>query len=184
MAYKSKFNGTQIDTLLEKTQELSDLHEAGQLGGGSEKEELAKEIGATHKHTITLSAEVKQYNVIMKIRCITYTADPTPLTPTTMRQLMASGDGTCFNGYYAGSQGGIVGISDAIWCLKKGENGLGSLLVTTGRVVINHNFVKSIDFTNQTAVNEFFNTFEPTTIDVQDLIDGIGATFTDTVTEL
>jgi hypothetical protein len=35
MAYKSKFNGTQIDTLLEKTQELSDLHEAGELGGGS-----------------------------------------------------------------------------------------------------------------------------------------------------
>lgn len=35
MAYKSKFNGAEIDALLEKTQELSDLHEAGELGGGS-----------------------------------------------------------------------------------------------------------------------------------------------------
>lgn len=41
MAYKSKFNGIQIDTLLEKTQELSDLHEAGELGGGGSSWELA-----------------------------------------------------------------------------------------------------------------------------------------------
>jgi hypothetical protein len=177
--YNSKFSGAEIDALLEKVA-------SGQVGGASvsEKETLAKEVGATHKHTITLAANMPD-NIVMKIRCVTYTADSTPLTVDTMTSLMMQGEGTYFNGYYAGSQNGIAGVSDVIWCLATGEDDSVTLVVSPGRGITDHNYVESIDFTNQTAVTKSLATFEAASgFPVQILIDNLGATFTDDVTEL
>lgn len=178
--YNSKFSGAEIDALLEKVA-------SGQVGGASvsEKETLAKEVGATHKHTITLAANMPD-NIVMKIRCVTYTADSTPLTVDTMTSLMMQGEGTYFNGYYAGSQNGIAGVSDVIWCLACPEEESDPILmITPGIAGTNCNYIESIDFTNQTAVTKSLATFEAAYgFPVQILIDNLGATFTDDVTEL
>lgn len=177
MAYKSKFNGVEIDALLEKVQ--NGQVEGG--GGSSEKEELAKEIGATHKHTITLSMSLPEDNAAMKVRCVTYTADQTPFTVDSMTSLMAQGF-LYFNGYYVVSIGGTIASGDAMFVLGGSEENA-ELMMITGRLLTAYNYVESVDFSSQSATTQSFLTLMNQQLPVQELL-GQGYVFTDTVTEL
>lgn len=175
--YNSKFSGAEIDALLEKVA-------SGQVGGSgsSEKEELAKEVGATHKHTITVAAEIPQYGIIMKFRFVTYLADSTPLTIDTLTSLMA-GLPAYINGYQVTSASGQVIVSDAILGISDSDEPV--LMVGYMGATSEFQYARSVDFTAQTVDTGYIETFAHVgPVPVQTLIDNSGATFTDDVTEL
>lgn len=179
--YNSKFSGAKIDEILGKAEELATLHEAGQLGGGgsgvSEKEAFAKELGATHKHTITLDI-----GTMGSVRCVTYTKDATPFTVETLTSAMIKS--SYLNAYGIFAATGVFAMVDGYFAVSE-DGGEQALVLAMNGIFRHYEFVNSVDFTNQ-STNSI-----PTTIQAFDgalavsmLIEHAGAIFTDTVTEL
>ena len=181
--YNSKFSGAQIDEILRKAEELATLHEAGQLGGGgsgvSEKEAFAKELGATHKHTITLALIIAEYNVVTKFRFVTYMAGSAPLTVDSLCGALVQGDNAFINGYYGLSYNGMVCVGDAVLGVGAGEE----LTLNMKKRANTYEFINTVDFNAQSYNSTTVALFEETPTSVQSMIER-GFTFTDDVTEL
>ena len=184
--YNSKFSGAEIDEILGKAEELATLHEAGQLGGRgsgvSEKEAFAKELGATHKHTITLALIIAEYNVVTKFRFVTYMAGSAPLTVDSLCGTLVQGDNAFINGYYGLSYNGMVGVGDAVLGVGTGEAGA-ELTLNMKKRADTYEFINTVNFTAQSYNSTTVALFEETPTSVQSMIEQ-GFTFTDDVTEL
>lgn len=171
--YNSKFSGAKIDELLEKVA-------SGQVGGGgsSEKEDLAKEMGATHKHTITLDIGVMG----VWFRCVTYTKDATPFTVETLTSAIS--DTSYLNAYGFVATNGVGAIVDGYFAVVN-EGGEQSLAIVAGGIFNRYEFVYSVDFVNQStnSTAAIIQAAERVTL-VPLLIEHAGAIFTDDVTEL
>lgn len=170
--YNSKFSGAEIDALLEKVA-------SGQVGGASvsEKETLAKEIGATHKHTITLHMEMD--GMIMKARGVTYSNSADPLTVDLICDFLRFIDGGYMDGYFGMSANGHILVGSVKWCLREGD-----LIIITSQRAELIDYIKEVDFTASATTPGTVGVLalgEP--IPVSDVIAD-GATFTDDVTEL
>lgn len=167
--YNSKFSGAEIDTLLEKVA-------SGQVGGGgsSEKEELAKEVGATHKHTITI--DMGDFG---KARFVMYASCEDPFTFEELNRFVGT-MGAYLNGYAVANVNNIVTVLGAC---AQGVSELG-LVLKTGEILGTSNVITNVDFTNQTVEKTElpFMMFEP--IPLEPIIANGRGTFTDTVTEL
>lgn len=172
--YNSKFSGAEIDALLEKVA-------SGQVGGGggsSEMEELAKEVGATHKHTITLTNPPALGGA--KVRGITYTNSADPLTVDRLEQLLGYANGAYVNGTWAMSANGITAAGNVIWCLSLD----GVLVVVSGQMVDSLNYVESVDFTASTATTNTVPVLGTASMLPVSQVIAAGGIFIDDVTEL
>lgn len=185
--YTSKFSGAEIDTLLEKTQELSNLHATGQLGGGgsggSEKEPVLKELGATHKHLCKLSASPAD-GVTIVVWLYLYNNIANEHTPDEAVDYLTS-CGTMQNGYMAQTMNGQL--------MTSGDVKIGNIRVDESTTTIGivaplecslNNVVSSVDFSNQTATSETMPFIRYQTFTLDEMISMDGFTFTDNVTEL
>lgn len=181
--YNSKFSGAKIDEILGKAEELATLHEEGQLGGGgsggAEKDAFVKECGATHKHTITVNVTI---DAVISIRCVVYNKAATAFTVNTLTTYFEN-SGVGVNGFccmYIG--GNHFFVSDVVWCISREGAGL---IAAMGSLAQVHSYVGSVDFENQTYTESSISLISPTEmIPIATIIDEMGGTFTDDVTEL
>ena len=171
--YNSKFSGAEIDALLEKV-------DSGQVGGGggsSEMEELAKEVGATHKHTITLTNPPALGGA--KVRGITYTNSADPLTVNRLEQLLGFANGAYVIGVWAMSAGGVTAAGSALWCLSEA-----GLTIITSQVAAAPTLVTSVDFDASTVTTVSIPLLgSESVIPVSQVIEA-GGILNDDVTEL
>lgn len=172
--YNSKFSGAEIDALLEKVKN-GQVESSG--GGSSEKEELAKELGATHKHTITLDI-----GAMGSVRCVTYTKDATPFTVETLTSTISNASYLNAYGIFAAS--GVFAMVDGYFAVGE-EEGEQFLALAMGGRFNHYEFVNSVDFTNQStnSIPTTIQAFEGV-LPVSMLIEQAGAIFIDDVTEL
>ena len=176
--YNSKFSGAEIDALLEKVA-------SGQVGGASvsEKEALAKEIGATHKHTITLSNSME--GMAMKARCVLYNSSAEALNCETMQScLCIMGEEPLYiNGSFALNFGGEVVTGDSLWAVMEVGTDNHKLCVSLIRHGIHQTLVSFVNFTEQTTSEETNVYFKTGPSEILGMLEA-GFTFTDDVTEL
>lgn len=175
--YNSKFSGAQIDELLTKVEE-------GKAGGsgGSEKEPVLKELGATHKHLCKLSAPADGMTIVVWFYLYNniadaYTADGV-LTHLTEAGLMV-------NGYMAYVYNGlfVISVDVKIGNIVFDESTTSIGLIFPGGCAL-MNVVSNVDFSGQTATSEKMPIVGYTPISLSEMISADGFTFTDTVTEL
>jgi len=178
MAYKSKFSGTKIDELLTKVEE-------GKAGGsgGSEKEPVLKELGATHKHLCKLSASPAE-GFTMAVWLYLYNNIANAYTADEAVDYLTS-CGTMLNGYMAQAMNGQLMVSGDV---KIGNIRVDESTTSIGIVApvgcFMKNVVSNVDFSGQTATSETIPLIGYEAVPLDEMISMDGFTFTDTVTEL
>ena len=173
--YNSKFSGAQIDELLEKVA-------SGQVGGGGSSlitDAELKEMGLTHKHELCFSASVAGEGEF-KIKCNLYNASDIQFTVDTTKELLSSYAqllGIQWEWVVAVGGVGVKGTTST--CVEDGEVGFKDMNFPAPI-----NIVTSIDFENKTYSSDPTYAGGSRFVSISMLIDSLGTTFTDTVTEL
>ena len=175
MAYKSKFNGVQIDELLTAVEE-------GNVGGGGSSlitDAELKEMGLTHKHELCISASI-QGEGAFKVKCNLYNAIATQFTVDTTIELLAPYAqllGIQWEWVVVVGGSGVKGTTST--CVEDGEVGFKDMNFPAPISIVTY-----IDFGSQTYSSDNTYAGGSSFIGINALISELGATFTDTVTEL
>lgn len=176
--YNSKFSGAEIDALLEKVAS----GQVGGGGGGSEKEPVLKELGATHKHLcklgfspadgVTVVGWVYLYNNITEA----YTLD-------TLGNYLTESQ-TLLNGYMVYVMNGQMGACGdiKIGCVADDSSMFVGIMLPTG--LYGQKIITNVDFGNQNATEGVITLMGYETLPLSNMASLNGFTFTDDVTEL
>lgn len=177
MSYKSKFNGTKIDELLTKVEE-------GAVGGGGSSVDddaiMAKSAGMLYKHLIAYSLDMG--GMKGNYYCTVYSPDQTPFTHETFSAWLSDTsmglNAVRGNSFVQG--GGMYSQSPGLFAVAE-ESGVSAPAFLQPNTFVSGGF----SFTTEGGGNGISQLrLLDYTMNPLELLIGMGATFTDTVTEL